>query len=121
MVRLILILTLISNIAFADDSTIHLNTNDKAPNSGYLIPDDKAKDLYDAVLERDSYKTQLDLTITNNNLYKQENGILLNQNATLIQAQSKAETLNDLEKIGCFFLGVIVTGLSIKAAGSLRP
>lgn len=118
--KAVLIILLLSNFAFADDAYF-INKNDAAKFSGYLIPEDKTKDLYNAVLERDSYKEQLDLTNKNIDLYKQENGILLNQNSNLIKSATEDHILNDWQKAGFFVLGIIVTGLSIKAAANLRP
>lgn len=45
MIKLILILSLISNICLADETEVHLNQNDKAPFSGSLFTDDKTQDI----------------------------------------------------------------------------
>lgn len=118
-----------SNIASADTlNEIHLNQNDKAPFSGSLFTDDKTQDIYKTYQDLDlekalnqSQTNQINLLNSNNNLLTQSNGLLLDQNNKLMQANKSEQTLNDVEKIGCFLLGVVVTGLAVKGAASLKP
>lgn len=66
-------------------------------------------------------QNQLDLTQKNYDLRTQENSTLIDQNNKLMQAAQSEKGLTDLEK-GLFFLGgVLVTGLAVKAAASLKP
>jgi hypothetical protein len=120
MIKFILILTLISNLAFAQNA-VHLNKNDPAPFEGDLLTLDTTKQLYNDSLEKTSLQKQLDLTNSNNALLQQDKTLLLDQNSKLIKAANSEATLNDLEKIGCFILGVAVTALAVKGAASLHP
>lgn len=119
LLKFLIISILISNISFADDAYF-INKDQSAKFSGYLIPEDKTKELYNSVLERDSYKTQLDLINKNIDLYKQENSILLNQNSSLIKTATENHTLNSWEKAGYFFGGLFLTALAIEGAQKLR-
>lgn len=120
MIKFILILTLISNLAFAQNA-VHLNKNDPAPFEGDLLTLDTTKQLYNDSLEKTSLQKQLDLTNSNNTLLQQDKTLLLNQNSQLISAAQSEKTMSDLEKAGFFLLGVIVTGLAVKGAASLHP
>lgn len=120
MVRLILILTLISNIAFAQNA-VFINKDDKAPFSGDLLTTDQVKSLYNDSLEKSSLQKQLDLTNSNNQLLTQEKQILLDQNKSLISTATQDHTLNSWEKVGYFLGGIVITALAIKGAQQLKP
>lgn len=119
MIKFILIFILISNLASAQNA-VHLNRNDKAPFEGNLLTLEITKQLYNDSLEKSSLQKQLDLTNSNVTLLKQNETLLLDQNGKLIKAAQSEKTLTDLEKAGCFVLGVVVTGLAIKGMQSLR-
>lgn len=119
MVRLILILTLISNIAFAQNAQF-LNQGDKAPFSGDLLTLDQTKSLYNDSLEKSSLQKQLDLTNQNNTLLEQEKTILLDQNNKLINAAQSEKTISTIEKGAWFLVGILVTALAVKGASSLH-
>lgn len=120
MVRLILILTLISNLTFAQDA-IFISKDEKAPYSGDLLPEATVKTLYNDSLEKTSLQTQLDLTNKNVNLLTQEKVVLQTQNQKLVEAANSEQHMSDWAKVGYFALGVLVTGLAVKGAASLHP
>lgn len=117
---MLLLSVLLQENAFANDP-VYLNVQDKAPFSGYLLPEDTVKELRNNTLERDSLQIQLDLTNKNNQLLTQEKQLLLDQNLKLIEAGTTDHNLNNWEKTGFFLAGILVTGLAIKGAANLRP
>lgn len=119
MVRVILILTLISNLAIAQNA-VHMNKGDIAQFEGDLLTLETTKQLYNDSLEKTSLQKQLDLTNSNNTLLNQEKQILLDQNKSLIENATKDHTLSTWEKAGYFFGGIVITGLAIKGAQQLR-
>ena len=120
MIKFILILILISNLAFAQNA-VHLNSGDKAPFSGNLLTDSTTKQLYDDSLYKTSLQKQLDLSNSSNTLLQQDKTLLLDQNSKLISAAQSSKTTSDLEKIGCFLLGIATAAAAVKAAASLHP
>lgn len=110
----------LNNITYAQEATF-LNKDDKSPYSGYLLPESTIKELRNNTLERDSYKTRLDLTQKNNDILNQEKTILLDQNLKLMVAGSADHVLNNWEKAGYFLAGIITVGLAIKGAQNLKP
>lgn len=120
MIKLILLLSLISNLAFAQNA-MHLNKNDPAPFEGNLLTLETTKQLYNDSLEKNSLQKQLDLTNSNVNLLQQDKNLLLDQNSKLLKANQDQKSLNDLEKVGCVILGIAITALAVKGAASLKP
>jgi len=120
MKKIFLIISLISNLAFAQNA-VFLNKDDKAPFSGDLLTVETTKQLYNDSLEKSSLQKQLDLTNQNNNLLSQEKQLLLDQNDKLIKAGVEDHNLNNWEKVGYFSAGIILTALAVKGAMSLRP
>jgi hypothetical protein len=120
MVRLILILGLISNLAFAQNA-VHMNKGDTAEFEGDLLTLETTKQLYNDSLEKTSLQKQLDLTNQNVTLLQQDKTLLLDQNSKLIKAAQEEKTISTIEKGAWFLAGIIVTGLAIKGAASLKP
>lgn len=119
-VFLVILINLFVLNAFAQNA-VHLNKNDAAPFEGNLLTLETTKQLYMDSLEKTSLQKQLDLTNQNNQLLQQEKTILLDQNIKLIQANASDHSLSNWEKVGYFTAGVVITGLAIKGAMSLRP
>jgi hypothetical protein len=96
------------------DSTgsVYLNQDEKAPFSGFLLPDEEVKQLRDDSLERDMYKTT-------NDLKDQQIKLLGDQNTNLSKTLESTSSLSTWEKIGYFTAGVILTGLAVGAAVSI--
>lgn len=108
MIKLVLIILLISNLSFAQDS-IYLDKDKSAPFSGYLLPEETVKELRNNTLERDLYKTESDLR-------ERQVKLLSDQNEKLAKTLQDTSSLSTWEKIGFFLGGVILTGLAIKGA-----
>lgn len=106
--KLVVILLIISNTCFAQDS-IFIDKDTKAPFSGYLLPEEKVKELRNNTLERDLYKTESELRERQVKLLSEQNDKL----ATTLQSTS---SLSSWEKIGFFALGILVTGGAVKLA-----
>jgi hypothetical protein len=120
MFKFILILILISDLAFAQNA-VHLNLGDKAPFDGNLLTESTTQQLYNDSLEKTSLQKQLDLTNSTVNLLQQDKTLLLDQNSKLISAAQSQKVTSDVEK-GLWFLGgIVLTGLAVKAAASLHP
>lgn len=125
MSKLILALILIGNICHADYA-IYLNQNDKAPHSGYLLSEDKVKELRNNTIERDGLKTindsltkQLTLTQQDSSLKDQKVNLLLDQNDKLAKTAYADHELNTWERVAFFVGGILVTGLAIQGVHSL--
>lgn len=112
-------MTLITNLSFADDS-YYINKNGSAKFSGYLIPEETVKQLRNNTIERDAFKTQLDLTNQNVTLKDKEIQLLTDQNDKLATSLRNSETLNIWERAGYLLGGIIITGLAIKGAQQLK-
>jgi len=120
MLKIIVIISLLSNLALAQDA-IYLSKGTPSPYSGDLLPTDKLKALYDDSLDKSSLQKQLDLANQNVGLLQQDKTLLLDQNAKLLAQSKDAKTTSDIEK-GLWFLGgILLTGLAVKAAASIRP
>lgn len=114
-----------SQFSYADDA-IYLNQNDKAPYSGYLLSEDKVKELRNNTIERDGLKTindsltkSLTLEQQNNSLKDQKVNLLLDQNDKLAKSAYADRELNTWEKVAYFVGGIVVTGLAIAGVHSL--
>lgn len=123
--KLLLALSFIGNICYADDSTF-LPKNTPAPFDGYLLPKEKIQELYNNTIERDTYKklndsfkTSLDLEQKNSSLKDDKINLLLQQNDKLAQTAYQSQSLSTWEKIGWFAAGIIVTGLAVKGVHEL--
>ncbi len=112
MIKLVIILSLISNICFAQNA-VYLEKGQPAPFTGDLLTIETTKQLYNDSLEKSSLQKQLDLTTQNNN-------ILMEQNTKLIKAGVEDHNLNNYEKAGYFLAGILVTGLAIKGVQALK-
>ena|ERR1700722_2399936 len=120
MIKFILIFTLISNFAFAQDAQL-VTKGQIVPFTGDLLTLDQTKSLYNDSLEKTSLQKQLDLENQNVTLLTQEKTLLQTQNQKLVEAANSEAHMNEWTKIGYFALGIIVTGLAVKGAASIRP
>lgn len=101
-------LLIINSTCFAQES-IYINKDDKAPFSGYLLPEETVKTLRNNTLERDLYKTEADLR-------ERQVKLLSDQNDRLATTLQSTSSLSTWEKIGFFSLGVLITGGAVKLA-----
>lgn len=120
-----LMISLLTTISKADDS-IYLSKGQTAPFSGYLLPDDEVLDLRNAVLERDTLKTQnaslnVSLALQNDIIGKQSSQvtILVDQNQKLVQTANSASGLTTWEKVGYIALGMAITYGTLKIGQSV--
>ena len=115
---LLILLVSVPSSAFADDSAVSLDQNQKAPFSGILITTDQAQTLRKNTLERDDLKlindslnNQIKLYQSNETLYEHKSQILYDQNIKLTESLNTSRESGTLEKIGYFALGALATGL----------
>lgn len=108
---LIVYVLLVNNISFAQES-VYLNQKDPAPFSGFLLPEEKVKELRNDSLEKDMYKTEGTLKDTQIKL-------LSDQNDKLAKTLESTSSLSMWEKIGYFAAGVLLTGLAISGAHAI--
>lgn len=120
MLKLILILTLISNLSLAQDA-VYIEKNQPAPFSGDLLTESTVKQLHDDSLEKTSLQKQLDLANQNVNLLQQDKNLLLDQNSKLLKASKDEKVTSDIEKGLWFLAGIALTALAVKGAASLHP
>jgi len=125
MIKYILILILISNICFADDS-VFLNKGQPATFDGFLLPPDKVKELQNNTLERDTYKQindslnrSIDLYKSNTSIKDQEIQVLMNQNDNLAKSLNDSRTTSDWTKALYFLGGIVISVVAIKGAHDL--
>ncbi len=111
MVRLILIILLVSNICFAQD-VVFLNAQDKAPFSGYLLPEQTVKNLRNDSLELSMYQ-RIDP------LKDQQIKLLTDDNIRLATTLQSTSSLSTFEKICWFAGGIIITSLAVEGASKL--
>lgn len=108
-----LILSISSN---ADENSIYIQKDERAPFSGILTNVERSKIVAVHLIERDAYKSlsesyQKTNELLKNNIDLQEKkvNILLEQNDRLFQELKNSENTSDLEKLLIFGLGVITT------------
>lgn len=106
--KLIISTLLLSNICLAQD-VIYLDKDSKAPFSGYLLPEEKVKELRNNTIERDLYKTEVDLR-------ERQVKLLNEQNDKLALTLQSTSSLSTWEKVGYFIGGVLITGLAVNLA-----
>ena len=126
MIKYLIIFSFLSTNTLRADESVFLDKDQKAPFSGYLLPESKLRELRNNTLERDtlkelnsSLKTSLDLQTTNSNLKDQKVNLLLEQNDKLAKTAYDNRQLNTWEKLGYFVAGILVTGLAIKGVNEL--
>jgi len=125
MIKLALILTLLTNIAYAEEG-VYLEKDKPAPYTGYLLPKDKLVELRNNTWERDTLKVQNDslnrsLKLQDDIIAKKDDQLKLysDQNDKLAVTVSRAESMNSWEKIGFIGLGVLLTSLAISGVHAL--
>jgi len=108
------------------EDAVYLNQNDKAPYSGYLLPQDKLIELRNNTFERDALKGQNDslnrsLALQNDIIGHKDEQLKLysDQNDKLAQTAYRAENMSNLEKLGFIGLGILLTGLAISGVHAL--
>lgn len=108
MKKLIIILLLISNVCYSDQST-YLNKDDKAPYDGFLLDREKASKVRLLDIDyKEALKTQEYLK-TDNELYVKRLENMTQENDRLSKQLVEARDPNIWDKIGFFFLGALVT------------
>lgn len=115
-------LLLIFSTTIKANDVVYIEKDQKAPFSGILFNEGKARQLRSDILEADKVKLQLQSSeFKYNNLQKiielknEELELYEKQNKRLVQL---TET-NEISSYVWFGLGVLATGLSVFAAGSL--
>lgn len=111
MIKTIIIILLISNFSWAQES-VYLNKGDAASFNGYLLPESEVVQLRNNTLDMEMYKTESTLKDTQINL-------LTTQNNSLAKTVEDEKNLTLLEKVGFFAAGVIITGLAIDGASKI--
>lgn len=115
---LLISLTSVSN-SFAQD-VVELKKDDKAPFTGLLFTEAKAKDIKFRLDERDSFKLMyessnrsLDLMNSNLKLKDEQLNITIDQNNKLALQLRERNDFNSLERFAWFALGVVATGFAV--------
>jgi hypothetical protein len=122
---LMLISLMVANNCFANQA-VNIDKDQKAPFSGVLFDKEKANNVKNELIEKDSLvKTNeslnksINLYRSNQDLVNKENDLLLNQNVKLTENLNSAREMSDIAKIGYFLLGVAVTGAAVYGASRL--
>jgi hypothetical protein len=117
---LILSISLIAGSRSFSQDTIYIEKDTKAPFSGILFTETKAREIKIQLEERDtfkllneSYTRSLDLTISNMRLKDEQLDLVLKQNTKLSMALRDQKDFNTWERIGWFALGVVATSFAV--------
>lgn len=118
MIKLILIITLLGNLAYAED-TVFLNQNDKAPFSGYLFTESKTKEIRNQLIEREEYKGLVE-SYEKTDKWLKENLDLKDKQLTyamermdnLSKTLQSERTTSNWERVLWISLGIAATGLA---------
>lgn len=109
-----IILSLTSNICFADEAVVLLK-GATSPYDGILLPADKAQEVRRNKLELDIVKdinASLERSVLGLELKSekkdQQINLLMEQNDKLATSAYKAQNMKDIEKVGYFVLGLLV-------------
>ena len=115
-----------NNIAVCQEA-VNVQKGQPAPFNGLLLPEKKAKEVKDELLEKDALKKMHESSLESIKLYKdneklqnEKSQILLNQNLELIKANKAARTTSTFEKVGLIVLGVGIAGLGVWGASKLK-
>lgn len=129
MKKLIALLLIVSTPAYAGNA-ITVHTGDivqPAYDSGTLLDKDQANKVKDQLIDGDacqketqSYQKSIDLYKGNEQLYRDENNLLLNRNIELTKTLNDQRSTSDWVKVGYVLLGMSVTALAVYGAGQLR-
>lgn len=125
-IRLLLLLTLLSNIALGDTNAVILHKDEKAPFDGVLLTREAADDQYRIGQERqsykllnDSFKVSLELETKNRQESDAKVEILKVDLVNTTKALNEVKSTSTWTKIGYFSLGIITTYFAIKGAHEL--
>jgi hypothetical protein len=108
--------------ASSQENSLYLKKGDITPYEGVFLTVETAKKVRQDLIERDgllkintSYENSLKLSDLNASLYKEQVGILMNQNKTLMEERS----IGNLERAFWTTLGVVGTGTAVYLAAGL--
>lgn len=106
MIKIILLITLMSNVAFAENAT-YLNKGDQAPFEGILLKQERAEKAMKAekkvIVLEDLRVTQEELINHYKEVAKQER-----------KQRVKQEFSNSIKNIGYFLVGTLITAFAFK-------
>lgn len=122
MIKLLLIISLIGNIGYADDVT-YINQNDKAPYNGYLFTEQKTRDIRIQLIDSDLNKT-LNSSLREENTRLQSNSdkkdqqikLVMDRNDELAKTVSEQQSTSTLIKVAYFVGGMLLTYGAIRTA-----
>jgi hypothetical protein len=104
----------------ADDQVIRLEKGTPSPYTGVLMPDSIAKDLRDAVVDRDGCKLineslnkSIEFYRENESLNQEKVNILLQKNNELAESLRDTKDFNNTQRLIWFVLGIVVTGIAV--------
>lgn len=124
---IILLVTLLGNLAYADTNAVILEKGDQAPYKGVLLTPEAAADQRTIGKQRDSYKlldqsleTSLTAVTKERDDAKQEVHLLSVDNVNLTTNLKSVQHMSDLEKLGYVVLGIAITCLAIEGADKLH-
>lgn len=109
---LLIITSILSSPSFAADSVVHLQKNDPAPYTGFLLSPERAERVRTISIEHDTLqKINKDLNGINTTLKTQIKNC--NNENSLLSNNTKDTSV--WVKAGYFLLGVVITGAIVKA------
>ena len=103
---------ILSSLGFADDPTF-MTKGTVLPSDAWVFSPEKAKTVRDGLIDRDTYfqlnqslNKSIDLYKDNEVIQQTKINLCLEQNDKLVKTSSSLQTVNTIEKIGYFVLGV---------------
>lgn len=125
--KLLVISLIFVQIPVYANQAIDLEKDQKAPYSGTLLDKEKANNVKNELLEKDSLAKQneslnkeLNLFKVNQDYMNEKNDLLLKQNIDLTKNLNDTRQMSDWTKVGYFLLGVVVVGAGVYGASRLR-
>ena len=123
LISLTILISLTTSNVFADELSMYLYKDEKAPYAGILMPESKVTELRNNTLERDTLRLQnnslnTSLKLQDDIIAKKTDQvtILLDQNDKLAKIGYSERSMTNLERVGYFALGVLATYGAFKVA-----
>jgi len=126
-IKLILSFILIGNLSYADSNAVYLEEKNPAPFSGFLIKEDRVRELRNSELDAKYYKDineslEKSLSLQKAIIDNKDNqvNILLTQNDKLAKSAYDSQEMNNWQK-ALYFIGGLAAGfLAVKLAHEIQ-
>lgn len=125
--KLLIILTILSNLCIADELVVPITKGDPAPYSGVLFPVSKAREMEKTSIERnnlklinESYQRSHEIDAKTEELLNKKIDIVTQQNNVLNDQVYKYRESSNWNNLLWFSLGIFATGAAIWGVSRVR-